>query len=626
MREQLRYAVLGPIRAWRGQTEVDLGPPQQRAVLAALLLAEGKQVSSEELIDAVWGARAPVSAAGALRTYIYRLRKVLDPAGEKVPSVVQSISRGYRHHAGQDSVDFTVFKRMIARAEDAHNVGHLNEAAKLWREALGLWQGSALSGIRGGAVDAQRHRLNEQRVSAEAMLVRTEIELGWHAQAASALVGLVKDHPLDERFRELLMLAMYRSGRQAEALTTYQEARALLAEELGVDPGPGLQAMHQRVLLGDGDLLVASAAARMEPTNTPTRYCVSANPAQLPAKSPAFVGREAELKTASGMLTDGGCTLSVVSGMAGVGKTAFAIYWARQVAHSFPDGHIYLQLRGFDHGVPPIAPEQALRTALEALGADSGELPQDTDALAALLRSWLAGKRVLLLLDNARDAAQVRPLLPGAPGCLVIVTSRNRMAGLVAVDGAQSIHLDVLSKSEALCFVRRRLGGAKMATEPGAVADIVAISGHLPLALATATARAATRPSVPLAAVIPEPRDNTSCLDIFRSGDSVADIRTAFSCSYQALTPDAAELFRLLSLQTGRGLALAAVASLGGYTIPQTRHLLDELVQVSLVEERTPGKFNLHVLLKAYASELFQSIEAQGAHDADHLRVVNHSA
>ncbi|MFC9077802.1 BTAD domain-containing putative transcriptional regulator [Streptomyces sp. NPDC057062] len=622
--EQLRFAVLGPVRAWRGAVEVDLGPPQQRAVLAALLLAEGTQVSMGELIDAVWGTRAPVSAAGTLRTYVHRLRKVLGPVGESVSSVLQSLGRGYRLHIGQDDVDFGVFHRLLARAEYAHDAGHLKEAADHWREALGLWQGSALSGVRGEFADAQRHRLGEQRLSAEAMLMRAEIELGSHVQAAGALVGLVRDHPLDERFRELLMLALYRSGRQAAALATYREAQALLADELGVDPGPGLQEMYQRVLRADGDLLAPAAPARVEPADTPARDHLAATPAQLPADLAAFVGREVELEAASGLVTGDGAAVSVVTGMAGVGKTAFAVHWARQIADAFPDGQIYLNLRGFDHGGPPVASEQALRTALEALGANAGKLPQEVDALAALLRTWLAGRRVLLLLDNARDAAQVRPLLPGAPGCLVIVTSRNQMAGLVAVDGARPVHLDVLSEPEARRFLTRRLGHARTANEPEAVADIVAMCGQLPLALAITAARAATRPAMPLSTIATELHDSAGCLDAFRSGDSAADVRVAFSCSYHALGPDAARLFRLLSLHPGPDTALAATASLGGFSVSHTRHLLDELIQAHLVEERTPGRFALHDLLGAYASELLQATDTQNERDAAHLRLLNH--
>lgn len=624
VKETLRFAVLGPVRAWRGTDEVDLGSPQQRTVLAALLLAEGAQVSAGELIDAVWGMRAPASAAGTLRTYVHHLRKALASAGETVP-VIQSVGRGYQLHVSRDDVDVGVFQRLFSRAERAHDAGNVREAAEYLREGLGLWQGSALSGARGDFADTQRHRLGEQRLSACAMLMRADIELGSHVQAAGTLTGLVREHPLDERFRELLMLALYRSGRQAVALATYREAQALLADELGVDPGPGLQAMHQRVLCADDDLLAPVVPARAEPANNPEQDSAKATPAQLPAALATFVGREAELSTVRGLVAgEGEAVVSVITGMAGVGKTAFAVRWARQIADDFPDGQIFLNLRGFDQSGPPVPPGQALRTVLEVLGANGGKLPQDVDALAALHRTWLAGKRVLLLLDNARDAAQVRPLLPGAPGCLVIVTSRHQMAGLVAVDGAHPVHLDVLTDPEARHLLARRLGHARTAAEPQAVADIVALCCRLPLALAIAASRAATRPAMPLSAVATELYDSAGGLDAFRSGDSAADVRVAFACSYHALSPDAARLFRRFALHPGPDTALAAIASLAGFSLLHTRHLLAELIQAHLVEERSLGRFALHDLLSAYASELLDATDLQDERDDARSRLLNH--
>ncbi|MFD5571735.1 AfsR/SARP family transcriptional regulator [Streptomyces cadmiisoli] len=624
MTEQLRFSVLGPVRAWRGADEVDLGSPQQRSVLAVLLLAEGAQVSLSELIDAVWGTRAPASASGTLRTYVHRLRKVLDPSGEAASSVLRSVGRGYQLTVSPDDADLGRFQKLLERAESAHEAGNVKEAAEHLRESLDLWQGSALSGVEGDYADAQRHRLGEQRLSAEAMLMWAEIELGSHVQAAGALVGLVRDHPLDERFRELLMLALYRSGRQAAALATYREAQLLLADELGVDPGPGLQAMHQRVLRADGDLLAPATPARTEPVEAREEGTGAAPPAQLPARLPAFVGRDAELSQASGLVRNGDTGVSVVTGMAGVGKTAFAVHWARKVADDFPDGQIFLNLRGFDPGGPPVSSERALRTVLEALGANAGKLPQDVDALAALHRTRLAGKRVLLLLDNARDAAQVRPLLPGAPGCLVIVTSRHQMAGLVAVDGALPVHLDVLSEPEARHFLARRLGQSRTAAEPEAVTDIVALCSRLPLALAITAARAATRTAMPLTTLARELHDSVGGLDAFRSGDAAADVRAAFSCSYHALSPGAARLFRLLALHPGPDTALTAAASLAGFPVPHTRHLLADLIQAHLVEERSPGRFALHDLLRAYASELVDATETREERDAARLRLLNH--
>ncbi|MFD8720208.1 BTAD domain-containing putative transcriptional regulator [Streptomyces sp. NPDC059629] len=629
--EQLRFAVLGPVRAWRGSQEVELGPPQQRAVLAVLLLAEGSQVLASGLIDAVWGDAAPASAAGVLRTYVHRLRRALEPDGETASSVIRSTGDGYQLWVSPDGLDLSVFRELTGRAVRARDAGDTEGGVKYLREALGLWRGTALAGVRGEYARSQRQRLEELRLSAEAARLAAELDLGAHTQAVAELTGLIAEHPLDERFRELLMLALYRSGRQAAALATYREAQALLAEELGVDPGPALQAMYQRVLRADADLLPPSPAptdlpgpvtpAEPAPAQVPVPAPV---PAQLPAGLAAFVGREAELAEAATLPVAGTVVVSAIVGMAGVGKTAFAVHWARQVSDRFPDGQLYVDLRGFDPAALPVAPEHALRTLLESLGADVNGLPQDVDVLAARYRTLLSGRRVLVLLDNARDAAQVRALLPGAPGCLVIVTSRNRLAGLVAVDGAHPIHLDVLSLPEARALLARRLGPGRVAAEAEAVEEIIAQCARLPLALAVVAARVATRPALSLAAVAAELRDATAGLDAFRDQDTAADVRAVFSWSYHALTPDGARLFWLLAVHPGPDITLPAAASLAGLTAAHTQQLLSELVQAHLVDETVPGRYASHDLLRTYATELAETAETPHEVNAARHRMFDH--
>ncbi|MFF5148164.1 NB-ARC domain-containing protein, partial [Streptomyces sp. NPDC013157] len=305
----------------------------------------------------------------------------------------------------------------------------------------------------------------------------------------------------------------------------------------------------------------------------------------------------------------GAVVVSAIAGMAGVGKTTFAVYWARRVAGRFPDGQLYLNLRGFDPAGAPVVAEHALRMLLESLGADVHGLPQDVDALAARYRTLLSGRRVLVLLDNARDAAQVRPLLPGAPGCLVIVTSRNRLAGLVAVDGAHPLHLGVLSLPEARALLARRLGPARITAEAEAAEEIITRCARLPLALSVIAARVATRSALSLAAVAAELRNSTAQLDAFDGDDTAVDVRAVFSWSYQALTPDAARLFRFLSLHPGPDITLPAAAGLSGHTPQHTRQLLSELVQAHLVDETQPGRYASHDLLRAYATELTQTTD-----------------
>ncbi|MFD7819047.1 BTAD domain-containing putative transcriptional regulator [Streptomyces sp. NPDC059785] len=629
MDEQFRFAVLGPVRAWRSSAEIDLGPPQQRLVLAALLLAEGSQVVSSELVKAVWGCEAPASAFGVLRTYIHRLRKALEPAGDTAASVIRSTADGYQLRISPQELDLSSFRELLAQAEQARCAGDDKGVAGFLQEALSLWRGTALAGVRGDYAQAQRQRLEALRLSAQADRIAAELSLGDHSEAAAELVRLVAEHPLDERFRELLMLALYRSGRQAAALDTYREARTLLANELGVDPGPALQTMYQRILRADTRLTTSPATTAPAQVSVPSsRNPVSAGaspvPAQLPPGLPVFVGRDAELAELHESTSGGTVVVSAISGTAGVGKTAFAVHWARQVADRFPDGQLYVNLRGFDPAGPPVSPQHALRTVLESLGADAHRLPQNIDSLAARFRTLLAGKRMLLLLDNARDAAQVRPLLPGAPGCLAIVTSRSRLPGLVAVDGAHPVDLDVLSVPEARELLARRLTTGRIEAEPQAVEEIISRCARLPLALAVAAARAATRPALSLAAIAAELRESADGLDAFHDGDTAADIRAVFSWSYQALAPDAARLFRFLALHPGPDITLPAAAGLVALPLPRTRQLLTELVQVHLLEEHVPGRYTSHDLLRTYATELTHTLDPPHEVQAARRRILDH--
>ncbi|WP_369192155.1 BTAD domain-containing putative transcriptional regulator [Streptomyces sp. R08] len=663
MDSQLRFSVLGPVRAWRGPTEAELGTPQQRAVLAALLLAEGAQVCTAELIDVVWGVKPPASAPGILRTYVHRLRKALEPHRDIAASVIRSVGDGYQLSMGEGEMDLTVFRHLLAGAERARQAGDDKGVVRQLDEALRLWQGTALAGIRSEYAQIQRQRLDELRLSAQATRIAAELDLGSHTDAVADLTGLVADNPLDERFRELMMLALYRSGRQAAALESYREAQLLLAEELGLDPGPALQAMYQRVLRADPGLLPgprrptpapvltpdppgptdpATVPAPSTPSAVPTTKSRSTAtpptpprpapshrsaeriPAQLPPGLAAFVGREAQLAAVRDLSTGGAAVVSAVAGMAGVGKTAFAVQWARQVAHLFPDGQLYLNLRGFDPVALPVPPEHALRTLLESLGVDPRALPQGADALAARYRSLLAGKRMLVLLDNARDAAQVRPLLPGAVDCLSIVTSRDRLSGLVALDGAVPVHLDVLPLPEARALLARRLGAARTAAEPEAVDEIIALCARLPLALAVTAARAAIRSAFPLAVIAAELRDHAGGLWAFGDGDAAADVRAVFSWSYHALTPDAARLFRLLALHPGPDVTLPAAAAVAGLSLPHTRQLLSELLQAHLMTESAPGRHSSHDLLRAYATELADSLEPPEELHAARRRQLDH--
>ena len=657
MAEELWFTVLGPVRAWRGGIEVALGAPQQRAVLAALLMREGSQASLGELAEVLWGQEPPDAAAAVVRTYVARLRRELhEPGAEAADSLIRTVGGGYLLVAPPDTFDLAVFGREVAAAEVARRAGDLTRAAAHLREALGLWRGEALAGIPGARAEAERARLEMLRLNTVAASLDTQLELGAHAAVIPELTQLVDRNPLDERFRELLMLALYRAGRQAQALASYRGVQDLLAEELGVDPGPGLRALYERILRADPGLLAPHADVSAEPpedtrtrdlTNTHTRAQVpppepvvgapGQAPAlkaqsQLPPRLAVFSGRDDELEAANDLLRDPDDAPGaiVVSGMAGVGKTTFAVDWAHRLAARYPDGQFYINLRGFDPGGVLVTSAEAVRAVLEFLAVEPEALPDDPEAATALYRGLLAERRILLVLDNARLAAQVRPLLPGASGSLAIITSRNRLAGLQAIDGARTVTLGVPGVGEARDLLARRIGARRAAAEPEAVREIVERCGRLPLALAIAAAHCATRPEFPLstvtAAMCADAGTGVTRLDALsvREADDAADARNVFSWSYNALTPEAARLFRLCALHPGPDSTAQALASLAGLSLRATGELLAELTSAHLFTEHAPGRYGCHDLLRAYAGELTNALDTPAEQAEACRRVLDH--
>ncbi|NUQ95243.1 MAG: AfsR family transcriptional regulator, partial [Streptomyces sp.] len=440
----LSFGVLGPVRARRGSEQLSTGSPQQRALLAALLLREGRTATAGELIDAVWGEEPPSQALAALRTYASRLRKVLDPG------VLVSESGGYAVRGlAEGALDLAVAQDLAAEAEKAKSAGDLCHARELLGRALALWDGEALAGVPGPYAEAQRVRLEEWRLQLLESRLDMDLEQGCHAEAVSELTALTAAHPLRERLRELLMLALYRSGRQAEALAVYADTRRLLADELGVDPRPGLRELQQRILRADPGL-AEPPSPQAEPAAAPVR------PAQLPATVPDFTGRAAFVQELGEVLSSAEgrvMAVSALAGIGGVGKTTLAVHVAHQARTSFPDGQLYVDLQGA--GSRAAEPETVLGSFLRALGTADSAIPDSLEERAALYRSVLDGRRVLVLLDNARDAAQVRPLLPGTEGCAALVTSRVRMVDLA---GAHLVDLDVMSPEEALSLFTKIVG------------------------------------------------------------------------------------------------------------------------------------------------------------------------
>ncbi|MFC8425829.1 BTAD domain-containing putative transcriptional regulator [Streptomyces sp. NPDC057236] len=586
--DPLRFGVLGPVRAWRDDEPVATGSPQQRALLAALLLREGRTATAAELIDALWGEEPPSQALAAVRTYASRLRKVLDPG------VLVSESGGYAVRGlGEGALDLAAAQELAAEAEKARNTGDLCHARDALSRALSLWDGETLAGVPGPYAETQRARLEEWRLQLLESRLDMDLEQGCHAEAVSELTALTAAHPLRERLRELLMLALYRSGRQAEALAVYADTRRLLADELGVDPRPGLQDLQQRILRADPGLAEPSAPMA-EPVAAPVR------PAQLPATVPDFTGRACFVRELSDVLSSASgaegrvMAVSALAGIGGVGKTTLAVHVAHGARSAFPDGQLYADLQGA--GARSAEPETVLGSFLRALGTADSAIPDSLEERAALYRSVLDGRKVLVLLDNARDAAQVRPLLPGTAGCAALVTSRVRMVGLA---GAHLIDLDVMSPDEALSLFTKIVGEERVASEREAALDVVAACGFLPLAIRIAASRLAARRTWTVSVLAAKLADERRRLDELQAGDLA--VKATFELGYGQLEPAQARAFRLLGLADGPDISLVAAAAVLDLPVEDTEDLLESLVDTSLLESAAPGRYRFHDLVRLYA-------------------------
>ncbi|WP_030434421.1 AfsR/SARP family transcriptional regulator [Actinoplanes subtropicus] len=595
---RVEFRVLGDVEVLVGGRRVDVGHARQRDVLLALLVDANHVVPVDRLVERVWADRPPQGARGALYNYVSRLRRVLADGPD---NTVVRRSGGYLLAVEALAVDLDLFDDLTARARAT---GDAEVAAGLFTQALALWRGEAFAGLDLPWLEGVRSAATDRRIAAE--LDRNDLELrrGRHRDLVPELSARAAARPLDERLAGQLMLALYRSGRQADALEHYRRTRSQLAEELGIDPGPALRDLHRQILAASPALGLAAPGQ--------TRRAAPP-PRQLPAPPRSFTGRQDQLAQLDAVARPAEVDVVAISGAAGVGKTALAVHWAHRVAAAFPDGQLYVNLRGFDPGGDAMDPAAAVRGFLHALGVSDDRVPLSLDAQAALYRSLLAGKRVLIVLDNARDSEQIRPLLPGTPGCVAVVTSRTQLAGLSVTHRARSLLLGLLSPADARDLLVRRLAGDRAAREPAVVTRIVDRCAGLPLALVIVAARAAYQPHLPLAALAAE-LDDAQPLDALQTGDPVTDIRAVFSWSYRALPPESARLFRLLGLHPGPDLALPAAASIAGLPPTRTRTLLAELVRTHLIHEHAAGRFAFHDLLRAYAGELAN--EADGEPEA----------
>lgn len=617
--------VLGPLHVQHADAVMPVPAATQRIVLGALLVQANRVVSFDQLAEAVWDSSAPAAARVTLRSYVKRLRQVLGPeAGARV----RTRDPGYWIDVGDGELDLLRFSELCRSGGSAVRAGAWERAETNLAMALELWRGPPLADIPS---DALRRDvvpgLEQLRLQALEWRTEAQLHLGRHEELVPQLRALVAQQPLRERFHAQLMLAYYRCGRQADALAAYQDVRRVLVGQLGVEPGPELSSLQQRILTADSELLQpASPGGDLErsgpeepvtaspnaPVNRRTGLVVAPLPRQLPPAARYFAGRASELAALDALLeqsagADGAVVISVIDGAAGVGKSALALHWAHRVAERFPDGQLYINLRGFDPSGTPVAPADAVRGFLDALRVQPSAIPASPEAQAGLYRSLLAQRCMLIVLDNARHAEQVRPLLAGGPGCLLVVTSRSQLTGLVASEGAHPVTLDLLTRAEAGELLARRLGASRLAQEPAAVEDLISLCVRLPLALSIAAARAAANPCMPLAALATQLTETR--LDALATGEVATDVRAVFSWSYQNLSEPAAELFRLLSAHPGPDISAAAAASATGLPLPQARKALGELTGAHLVQESARSRFAFHDLLRAYAAE------QAGAHD-----------
>ncbi|HET7015336.1 MAG TPA: BTAD domain-containing putative transcriptional regulator [Streptosporangiaceae bacterium] len=628
----MRFALLGTLTlADRAGSPIAVPGPRQRALLAALLLSANRPVPTDALAEVVWNGSPPPGAATTLRSHIRRLRGTL---GSQTDTPISACDPGYQISVREPDLDVLIFERACREAGAARRAARWPEVSAAARRALELWRGTPLMDVPSQVLRDQFLPGLEQRyLQALEDRIEADLRLGSHDRLIPELRDLAAEHPMRERFGAQLIEALARAGRRAEALDTYRQVRRTLVTELGIEPGPQLQQLHQQIL--DSDVVLAASGGPGDSEQATAAPASSAGapagpPRQLPGAVPHFTGRSAELARLSQILAEtsaqapGTVVISAIGGSAGVGKTALAVHWAHSVAHRFAGGQLYVNLSGFDPSRPPVTPGEAIGGFLYALGVPADRIPADLATRAGLYRSMLADRQMLILLDNARDEQQVRELLPGSPACLVLVTSRNQLTGLAATENASLLELDVLSPAEARQMLIDRLGRQRTAAEPEAVTGITRLCGRLPIALAIAAARAAARPTLPLTVLAAELRDAQQRLDVLDAGDPAANVRAVFSWSYRQLHPVTARIFRLLGLHPGPEVSIPAMASLGGLAPAHAESTLRLLVRAHLLTEHVPGRYSLHDLLRAYAGEQARSTDSAAERSASIGRVLDH--
>lgn len=598
----MEFGLLGPLEVRRTDRLVPLPGGKRRALLAMLLLRPNRVLPVNRLVDALWGDAPPATARAQLQAHVSGLRRALGGGN----GLIETRAPGYLIRVQPHQLDVEVFEQRAARGRAAAASGRTGEAAAAFASALTLWRGPALADVSGEFVAAASRLLAERRLVVLLERIDADLRLARHAELVPELTALAAEHPLRERVQVALMTALYRCGRRAEALATYRRSRDLLRDELGVDPSTELRQLEQAMLRADPVLDVPDR----------TGPAAGRPPAQLPADIADFTGRARQVAELHDLLAPDGpgaagttaVRVVAVVGRAGVGKTALAVHAGHRLAAAYPDGQLYVNLQGC--GRAPVPATEALAGVLRALGVDATQLPAGIAQRAALYRSRVAGKRMLVMLDDAAGEAQVRPLLPGTLGCAVLVTSRRRLDALA---GARTVTLQAMDPATAIELLSRITGSERTGAEPEAAAEVVRLCGWLPLAVRIAAARLAARPHWPLSRMVGLLTGEQGRLDELRAGD--LEVRASLSLSYEGLDATARRGFRLLALLDGPDVGGWALAALLGISTRHAGAVLDLLVEAGLLEiTEHPGtgadRYRFHELIGPYAAERLQAEES----------------
>ena len=584
----MEIRLLGPIEIIASGHALDVGAPQQRLMLAALAADAGRLIGTETLIDRLWD-EAPDGARRTLQVHLSRLRRLLDtaPANGTAPVRVLRRSGGYLLDIEPDQVDAHRFTRLVEQAHDRHRTAP--ERMKLLAEAMNLWHGPVLADLPGQWAATVRQAWQQRYLEAAQEWASTSVQIGEVGRALALLAGLTAEHPMIESLAAAFIRALYAAGRPSDALDHYTVIRHHLADKLGTDPGPQLQGLYRQILAAD-------PALTPPVVETQTRWI----PRQLPAPPTAFTGRTGELAHLDRSEDATTRVVTVVDGMAGVGKTALALEAAHRLADRYPDGQLYLDLHGYTEGREPIAPAEALDHLLRGIGVPGPQIPAGTDGRAALYRTRLARRQMLILLDNAADERQVAPLLPGEPGCLVLTTSRRQLAGL---DSTRRLSLGPLAVPEAVTLFVRSAGIDERLGESSSdlVSELVELCGRLPLAIRIAATRLRSHPTWTLSHLVERLRDRRHRLAELEAGQ--LSVSAALDLSFHRLGPELQSAYQRLGLHPGSHFDEHSTAVLLDSTPTGAIQVLDQLMDANLLLESTAGHYRFHDLTQAHAAD-----------------------